>query len=65
MMKCTWCEEVNNFKAQVSSAEMPVICRGCGTKLGYIDCEEFNKIIDERDYYKKKYQENILTNLEG
>lgn len=59
-MKCSWCDRVNQIEAQVSSAKMPVICK-CGTKLGYIDYEEFNKILVERDYYKKKFYEKSLT----
>jgi hypothetical protein len=56
-MECSWCDSVNQLEAMVSSAKMPVICKNCGTKLGYIDCDDLNKIIIERDYYKKKFYE--------
>ena len=59
-MKCSWCDRVGKIEAQVSSATMPVICK-CGTKLGDIDYKELNKIIIERDYYKKKFYERTLT----
>ena len=59
-MKCNWCGRANQIQAQVSAAEMPVICK-CGTKLGYIDCDDLNKIIIERDYYKKEFYKKALT----
>ena len=59
-MHCSWCDRVNQIRGQVSSAKMPVICK-CGTRLGHIGYEELNKIIVERDYYKKKFYERALT----
>jgi transcription elongation factor Elf1 len=61
---CIWCETKNNITAMVSAAKMPVICK-CGTKLGYIDWEDLRSIINERDYYKKKFYERTLTKRKG
>jgi hypothetical protein len=55
--KCDWCEKTNNITAMVSGHKMPIICR-CGTKVGYIGWEDLRDIINERDYYKKKYLTN-------
>lgn len=63
-MKCNWCNRVNQIQAQVSSATMPIICK-CGTKLGDINCDDLNKILVERDYYKKKFYERALTKRKG
>jgi translation initiation factor 2 beta subunit (eIF-2beta)/eIF-5 len=61
-MECTWCDSVNEIRAQESGYIMGVICKNCGTKLGYIDYKEFNKILIERDYYKKEFYKRALTN---
>jgi hypothetical protein len=64
-MECSWCDSVNQLEAMVCGARMPMICKDCGTKLGYIDWSELNKILVERDYYKKKFYEQTLTKQKG
>ena len=60
--ECGWCDSVDEIEAMVSGYKMGIICKKCGGGLGFIDYEGFNKILIERDYYKKKFYEKALTN---
>lgn len=62
-MECHWCNSVDRFKGVRCNIKLPVICRDCGTEIGEIDFEEFNRIINERDYYKRKFYEHHLTKI--
>ena len=61
MKNCGWCNKVTKFRAMVCGCKMPMICRDCGSKVGYLDWEEINHIIVERDYYKKEFYKRALT----
>lgn len=54
--KCDWCKAENKIEGMVSSAEIPVVCSECGTKLGYIDYRDLNNLIKELNYWKNAYK---------
>jgi uncharacterized protein (DUF983 family) len=59
---CANCEEIKPYRVVEFFKRYVKNCRDCGSQMGFISIEEINKIIVERDFYKKKFYERELKN---
>lgn len=57
---CSNCQQVKPYRVVEYYKRLVKNCRDCGFQMGFIDIEEINKMITERNFYKKEFYDREI-----
>lgn len=57
---CSRCQEIKPYRVAEYYKRLVKNCRDCGFQLGFIELEELNILINERNFYIEKFYETRI-----